>query len=349
MNTQRGSFELLGMLITCAIMLLLLAIAAPSIIKNRQITNESAAAQQLSQVAAGEFVGSQIYGQYFTPAQLAQADLTKPVSCQNAYLLSGQVVQPPSGFIETFTPGPSLVGANCATTPGLSSYSIALDPKSSLDAQRHFFLSSSDNLVRFADNRPATISDPVMSAAMVNGATVMYAVAGGGSGTNPSGPPAVTAPLLTPYSGMLTFNGNGVCTISNFFHPFAQVGNGDGSDSVTGTVTLDALGNILASSFPNGVAMQSGQFVWLNSQLSDYGWMANSAHGTSVVNIQAENITFSNYSTLFFTGGIATFSSDFQSFTWAGVMGGAGAPNYGGSGCLPGDNQVATLSASFHQ
>jgi competence protein ComGC len=345
---ERGSAELLGMLVVCAITMILLAAAVPSIIKGQRVQNEQAAAQQLSQIAAAEFVSAQVYGQYVPPAQLAQASLSQPLSCANPFLLSGQQVNAPDGYSLTFAPGSSVTGPNCTSTPGFSNYSISLDPSNTLQAQRHFFLSSSDGAIHYASGRSATISDPVMPASVVNGATVMYSIAGGGGGTNPTGP-SVTAPLTTPYSGMMTFNGNGVCTISNFFHPFAQVGNGDGSDSITGTVTLDALGNIVASSFPNGVQMQSGQFVWTNSQLSDYGWMGNSAHGTSVVNIQAENITFSNYSTLFFTGGVATFSANFQSFTWSGTMGGAGAPNYGGSGCLPGDNQVATLTASFSQ
>src|ERR1700691_305201 len=163
-TNQSGSFELIGMLIACAVLLIMAAVAAPSIVKLTQASNENSAAGQLAQLGAAEFSMSQIKGVFVAPANLL-GQLALPISCTNPMLASGAQIQAPSAYNSICPPGPTLsTPSGCAGVQGYSAYSISLTPINSLEAQRQLFMTSTDGgVIHFTDqNRPATISDPVM-------------------------------------------------------------------------------------------------------------------------------------------------------------------------------------------
>lgn len=194
-TNQSGSFELIGMLIACAVLLIMAAVAAPSIVKLAQTNNENSAAGQLAQLGAAEFSMSQINGVFVAPLNLL-GNLALPISCTNPMLASGAQVQAPTGYNSIFTPGPSLSPpSGCAGVQGYSAYSISLTPINSLEAQRRFFMTSVDGgVIHFTDqNHLATISDPVMSISVpvqgsVSTILVVQNTTGNGGGSTGNGP-----------------------------------------------------------------------------------------------------------------------------------------------------------------
>jgi hypothetical protein len=245
------------------IMLVLAGALMPSIFKMQKITNESGAAQFLSTLNSTELVSATAYGMYLRPQNLV-GSLALPLSCANPMLLTGQMAQAPAGYVETFTGSgaPTAPSSTCVGVTGYSSFTVSLDPISPLSASRHYFLSSSDGLIHEDDaNRSATLADPVLPVSSINLATMQYQTYS--SGTGGTGTTTPTNPAGT-YSGTMTLGASGGCNVNGLWAPFAT------SQTVTtGTLTLDALGNVTSSSFPNGVSfglinngIPASQFAW---------------------------------------------------------------------------------------
>jgi len=199
-NSRRGSILLIEVLIVLAILAVSLGVLVPNLIKNQQVQNENAAATRLTQIWNSEFAAEQLYGVAMPLAQLALADLTKPISCLNTFLLSGQQAQAPKGYSLAFSPASSLSSpiAGCGTVTGYSGFAISLDPTDSLEAERHFYLSSVDGgLVHFTDqNRPATITDSVLPVSVSTTGQISTILSVQNSGTtNPTNP---TNPVTPP-------------------------------------------------------------------------------------------------------------------------------------------------------
>jgi type II secretory pathway pseudopilin PulG len=194
-RSEGGFISLIGVLVTMACVLIMAAALLPSIFKMQQVTNERGAAQFLSTLNQTELVSATAYQQYFAPQSLT-GSLALPISCSNPLLLTGQMAQAPEGYVENFT-GSGTPSAPCSGVTGYTSFSVALDPISTLAASRHFLLSSSDGVIHFSEGRPATIADPIFAVSQINLATMQYQPIGTTTPVVPPPPPAQTG---VPYT-----------------------------------------------------------------------------------------------------------------------------------------------------
>lgn len=310
-----GFVSLVSVLIVAAMILVLTAIMLPPAIKVLQVKNESAAAETLAVINAAETVSATVYGQYVVPANLT-GSLASPISCANEMLVPGGSTQAPDGYSLTFTGGGAATApaTTCSGIAGYNSFTMALNPTSVLSAQRTFFVSSADGgLIHFAENRPATISDQVMPVSVVNLGSLLYQPLGT-SATTPTGPTNPTNPAGT-YSGTMALQVSGGCNVNGVWAPY-----GTSQTVTTGTLTLDANGNVTASSFPNGVSfstLNSGipasQFTWYAGEPNDTGIGGFNITTLAVNTATDGGVTFSGNS-------LATFSSGYQSFSWVGGL-----------------------------
>jgi type II secretory pathway pseudopilin PulG len=313
-HKEAGEVSLIALLFVMMIMLVLAGALMPSIFKMQKITNESGAAQFLSTLNSTELVSATAYGMYLPPKALV-GSLALPLSCSNPMLITGQMSQAPEGYVETFTGSgaPTAPASSCAGVTGYSSFSVALDPISTLSASRHYFLSSTDGLIHEDDaNRPATIADPALPVSSINLATFQYQAFSsgtGGTGTTTPIDPAGT------FSGTMTLQANGGCNYNGLWAPY-----GTSQTVTTGTLTLDAFGNVTSSSFPNGVSfgllnngIPASQFAWYAGQPNDTGIGGNNITTLQINTATDGSVTFSGNS-------LATFSSGYQSFSWVGGL-----------------------------
>lgn len=215
-HNERGIVSLLGVMIACAIMLVLLAAIAPAIIRNAQTTDAISAASTMAQLNAAEFAFAQSYQMYPAPIGLT-GTLSQTLSCSNPMLLSGAQISNPPGYTIKWTPKVVKASATCPSVTGYSGYTVSLDPDSKLQGTRHFYSDTDDaggsNLIHFAEGRPATTSDPIFSA-IGNSLIVVANGANNGSGGTPSCPAGSGetwngSSCMCPQNQTLT---GGVCT-----------------------------------------------------------------------------------------------------------------------------------------
>ena len=338
---ESGFVSILSVLIVAAMILVLAAIMVPSSVRLLQVKNEESEAESLAVKNAAFTVAGNVYGIYPAPSSLA-GSLATPLSCSNMFLIPGQETQASDGYIETFTGSgtPTAPAASCSGVTGYSSFTIAADPASSLVAQRHFLLSSSDGLLHYSTGRPATIADPVFSVSAVNLGTMLYQPLGTSGGTTPTNPnpPTQTTPAGVYSNVTATYtpgisNGGPACGYNGIFAPFAS-----SVSTVSGSLTLDSLGDVTASTFTNTnahiAAIDASGNVY--SQLSWYIGQPSDING-GVISSSTISLETSTDGGLTFSGGIATFSSNFESFSWSGTQ--QGSNNCAG----------ATLSITGHQ
>ena len=208
-NKQSGMTMLIEMLIVLAIIAIGFAVTVPSILRIHQVQNENAAAEELAQIGAAEFSMMQLYGVAVAPPNLT-GTLALPLACNNPMLASGAQIQPPNGYGLIFTPGAAATSSvsACSTIAGFQTYSIALDPTNVLSAGRHF-LAGSDQIIHFADGRPATSTDPIYLVAVPTTGQVSTILSvqntGTGTPTNPVTPPVVPPPAFS-YTGSVVLD-----------------------------------------------------------------------------------------------------------------------------------------------
>ena len=132
--SQRG-FSLIELLVVVAIILIIAAIAIPSLLNSRIAANEAAAAVTVRTITTAAMTYSSTYGNGFPPnlATLGGPP-AGPATCNQAVLLDEMLTTAPntkSGFTFAFTPvgadDPSPVG--CAM-PGEEAYLVTATPVS---------------------------------------------------------------------------------------------------------------------------------------------------------------------------------------------------------------------------
>jgi len=130
--SQRG-FSLIELLVVVAIILIIAAIAIPSLLNSRIAANEAAAAVTVRTITTAAMSYSSTYGNGFPPnlATLGGPP-AGPATCNQAILLDEIITTAPntkSGFTFAFTPvgaaDPAPVG--CAT-PGQEAYLVTATP-----------------------------------------------------------------------------------------------------------------------------------------------------------------------------------------------------------------------------
>jgi prepilin-type N-terminal cleavage/methylation domain-containing protein len=162
--SQRG-FSLIELLIVVAIILIIAALAIPSLQRSRMAANESSAVASLRQLNNAEVTYAMTYNSGYTdgfnrlgpPAggslpDVNAADLVDPV-------LSGKVnasntTMTKSGYVFTYIP------EGTSTTFGLiAAYAISADPTLRGGTGQRSFFTNEPLLIRANNSAPATVSD----------------------------------------------------------------------------------------------------------------------------------------------------------------------------------------------
>lgn len=152
---QKG-FSLIELLIVVAIILVIAAIAIPSLIKSRQTSNESAAVGSLKTMNTALFRYTQQcptgYPAALTSLGPGAGDCT---ASQDLDSTLGVATPAKSGFNFTYTPG----AANAAGI--VDSFTINADPWSATSARKHFYMAQ-DGVVHWNATAPASATDPAI-------------------------------------------------------------------------------------------------------------------------------------------------------------------------------------------
>lgn len=156
MKRKQGGFSLIELLIVVAIILIIAAIAIPSLLTSRMSANEASAVQSMRTIQSAETAYSTTYPDVGFSATLADLGSGGGASCTasstqacliDEVLASGTK----SGYVITWT-GDGL-------TPSVS-YTLNADPSARGSSGRRSFFSNYPGVIRFNDTVPATASDP---------------------------------------------------------------------------------------------------------------------------------------------------------------------------------------------
>jgi type IV pilus assembly protein PilA len=131
-SAQRG-FSLIELLVVVAIILIIAAIAIPSLLNSRIAANEAAAAVTVRTITTAAMTYNSTYGNGFPPTLATLGGPPAgPASCNQAILLDEIITTPPnskSGFTFNFTPvGPTVPPPAGCGAPGTDAYLVTATP-----------------------------------------------------------------------------------------------------------------------------------------------------------------------------------------------------------------------------
>jgi prepilin-type N-terminal cleavage/methylation domain-containing protein len=157
MKRKQTGFSLIELLIVVAIILIIAAIAIPSLIQSKMTANEASAVQSLRDFNTAETVYSIQYGDGYSPDLKSLGGTTGIATPSNALLIPDPVAQ--TGIKDGFTFTYVITGNN---GPGgsPSNYTVNADPSTPGSTGRRWFFTDETFVIHYNTTGPATANDP---------------------------------------------------------------------------------------------------------------------------------------------------------------------------------------------
>lgn len=312
-RSEKGYGSLVAMLITCAIILILVAALTPNLTRKVQALEAEQAAEVLARINKAELTSAQAYQGYLLPSALAQTNLANPLSACNPELISGADAQTEAvnGYTFTFTQGANAATPTCTPNPGSSvpatylSYAMTAGPANKSAGSRYFYTDNS-GVIHVNDGAPATAASPVYAINALGG------LVNSSGGSNDTG---CTVAGTTVCTNLIWASGNSYAPGQEVFVPASADGlacNQANSQVSFATINgeqyagpffnLDGLNNNDPCVSPNpdwsgfgqwnSTISGAGTYTVLSFTLSDSSCTAPCAFGAGVPNYSA-NLTAS--------------------------------------------------------
>lgn len=157
MGHKQAGFSLIELLIVVAIILIIAAIAIPSLIQSKMSANEASAVQTVRDINTAESVYSIQYGAGFSQNLAALGGTSGTPSSSNALLIPDPVAQTgtKSGFLFLY-----VVTGNNGPGGTPSNYTVNANPVAPGSTGRRWFFTDETMVIRQNPTSAATVNDP---------------------------------------------------------------------------------------------------------------------------------------------------------------------------------------------